>query len=62
MSDIDPDTVPGDFYAPTDVLSELGQPDPMTPGPIAPGTDDRLTAAESANADLQRRVTTLETS
>lgn len=61
MSDIEPDTVPGDFYAPPEVLSELGQADPMTPGPISPNTDDRLTASESANADLQRRVSALET-
>ena len=61
MSDIEPDTVPGDFFAPPEVLSELGQPDPTMPGPVSPNVDDRLTSTEIANADLQRRVSDLET-
>lgn len=62
MSDIEPDTIPGDFFAPPEVLTELGNPDPTMPGPTSPITDDRLTAQESASADLQRRVSALETS
>jgi hypothetical protein len=61
MSDVEPDTVPGDFAAPPEVLSILGQPDPTYPAVVPPNTDDRLTASEASTADLQRRVSDLET-
>jgi len=61
MSDIEPDTIPGDFAAPPEVLDALGTPDPSFPAVVPPNTDDRLTGVEAANADLQRRVSDLET-